>query len=179
MRFKFIAFKLKKLKKLKSIWKIEKKIKINGSSDDLWEIISKPNNLELIHPFCKSNKIIKWEDDKHEDILVYHNGLTFIRKFLTWEEKKGYSLLIGEEDKEQSYVIWGITEEKDSVYLSIKVYPYFLRGTSKILSFFAYKLFISPMLKSYLKSVIQGINFFLNTEKPVPKNYFGKHLWFS
>ena len=179
MHFKFIAFKLKKLKKLKSIWKIEKKIKINGSSDDLWEIISKPNNLELIHPFCKSNKIVKWEDDKHEDILVYHNGLTFIRKFLTWEEKKGYSLLIGEEDKEQSYVIWEITEEKDSVYLSIKVYPYFLRGTSKILSFFPYKLFVSPMLKSYLKSVIQGINFYLNTGKPVPKNYFGKHKWFS
>ena len=77
------------MKKLKSIWKIEEKLKINGSVDDLWDIISRPKNLELIHPFCKSNQIVNWEDGKYEDILVYHNGLTFIRKFLNWEEKKG------------------------------------------------------------------------------------------
>ena len=86
---------------------------------------------------------------------------------------------IGEKGKEQSYVVWEISTKKESVYLKITVYPYFLQNVPKIISYFPYKLIVTPALKSYLKSVIGGINHHLKTKKTVPKNYFGKHKWFS
>ena len=33
--------------------------------------------------------------------------------------------------------------------------------------------------KKYLKSVIAGIDYYLKNRKTVPRNYFGKHKWFS
>ena len=153
--------------------------KINSSLDSLWDLISAPSNLELFHPFCKSNKTIKWPGKNSIDELIYLNGLTFIRKFKSWDEKRGYSLLIGEKDKDQSYVVWGITEKDKSIYLKITVYPYFLQNMPKIISFFPYKFVVIPALESYLKSVIGGINHYLKTGKIVPKNYFGGHKWFS
>ena len=153
--------------------------KINSSLSSLWDLISSPSNLELFHPFCKSNKIVNWPGEHSIDELIYLNGLTFIRKFKTWDKKKGYSLLIGERDKEQSYVVWEITKKNESIYLKITVYPYFLQNMPKIISFFPYKFIVIPALESYLKSVIGGINYYLKTKKIVPKNYFGKHKWFS
>ena len=70
--------------------------KINSSLESLWELISSPSNLELFHPFCSSNKTIKWPGENSIDELIYLNGLTYIRKFTNWEEKKGYCLFIGE-----------------------------------------------------------------------------------
>ena len=87
--------------------------KINSSLSSLWDLISSPSNLELFHPFCKSNKIVNWPGEHSIDELIYLNGLTFIRKFKTWDKKKGYSLLIGERDKEQSYVVWEITKNNE------------------------------------------------------------------
>ena len=153
--------------------------KINSSLDSLWDLISSPSNLELFHPFCKSNKIVNWPGEHSIDELIYLNGLTFIRKFKTWDKKKGYSLLIGEKDKEQSYVVWEITKKSESIYLKITVYPYFLQNMPKIISFFPYKFIVIHALESYLKSVIGGINYYLKTKKIVPKNYFGEHKWFS
>ena len=49
----------------------------------------------------------------------------------------------------------------------------------KIMSFLPYLIYIKPMLKSYLNSVLMGINWYLKTKKPVSKNQFGKHKWFS
>ena len=37
------------------------------SANELWKIISKPSNLELYHPFCKSNTPIEWNDKNHAD----------------------------------------------------------------------------------------------------------------
>ena len=38
---------------------------------------------------------------------------------------------------------------------------------------------IKPNLEKYLESVIGGINYYLRTNKIVPKNNFGEHNWFS
>ena len=70
---------------------------IEASRDELWNFISSPEYLNYCHPFCKKNTIIKWEKGNHSDILEYLNGLVYIRNFYKWEEKKGYSLLIGAE----------------------------------------------------------------------------------
>lgn len=170
---------MRDLKNINGKWKVHHKEKINFSIDELWDLISSPSNLECFHPFCKSNKIIKWPGEKSTDELIYLNGLRYIRKFKTWNEKKGYSLLIGEENKKQSYVVWEITKKQELVFLKITVYPYFLENFPKIISYLPYKLIVIPALESYLKSVIGGINHYLKTKKKVPKNYFGEHKWFS
>ncbi len=170
---------MRDLNNIKDKWKVYYEEKINSSLDSLWELISSPSNLELFHPFCKSNKVIIWPGEKSIDELVYLNGLTYKREFYSWEKLKGYSLFIGEKGKEQSYVVWEIFDKNGSNYLKITVYPYFLRNMPKLISYLPYKFIVIPALESYLKSVIGGINYYLNTKKRVPKNYFGEHKWFS
>ncbi|MFL2619692.1 MAG: hypothetical protein ACJ0O0_00645 [Flavobacteriaceae bacterium] len=165
--------------KLKNIWKIEYEEKISASVEKLWELISSPSNLELFHPFCKTNKVITWPGKNSVDELIYLNNLKYIRSFISWEEFKGYSLLIGEENNKQSYVIWEISKKKGLVFLKITIYPYFLRNIPKAISYFPYKLFIIPKMSSYLKSVIGGINYYIERKKKTPKEYFGSHKWFS
>ncbi len=38
------------------LWNIKGEINLATNPDKLWKILSAPNNLELFHPFCKSNK---------------------------------------------------------------------------------------------------------------------------
>ena len=80
----------------------------NTDRSTLWALVSTPNNLNDCHPFCQSNKVVKWGDGEYSDILVYLNGRTYLRRFQSWSEGSGYSLLIGEEDGPQSYVVWHI-----------------------------------------------------------------------
>ena len=68
---------------------------INFNVDHLWELISSPGYLEKCHPFCKTNNVIDWDDKKHMDKIVYVNGIEYIRDFIDWNPKKGYSLIIG------------------------------------------------------------------------------------
>ena len=164
---------------LKKNWNAQYRKKMGGSKEDVWRVISMQNNLNYVHPFCKKNEIISWDGEKSKDILVYLNGLTFIREFLTWEENSGYSLIIGEKNKQKSYVEWKIDSIDDDTYLTITVYPYFIKNLPKFITFFPYHLLVIPKLNSYLKSVINGIDYYIKTKKPIPKNYFGKHDWFS
>ena len=164
---------------LKKNWSAQYRKKMGGSKEDVWKVISMQNNLNYVHPFCKKNEIILWDGEKSKDILVYLNDLTFIREFLSWEENRGYSLIIGEKNKQKSYVEWKIDTIDDDTYLTITVYPYFIKNLPRFITFLPYYLFVIPKLKSYLKSVINGIDYYIKTKKPIPKNYFGKHSWFS
>ena len=170
---------MRDLKKIKNKWKAQFELKIDATTNQIWELISSPSNLELYHPFCKSNKVIIWPGKKSIDELVYLNGLTYKREFYSWEKLRGYSLFIGEKEKEQSYVVWEIFDKNESNYLKITVYPYFLRNMPKLISYLPYKFIVIPALESYLKSVIGGINYYLTTKTKTPKNYFGHHKWFS
>ena len=145
----------------------------------LWETISSPNYLNNVHPYCEKNSVIYWENDRHEDRLVYLNGLTYERKFTEWKTDEGYDLWIGNDNKKQSFVEWRIKEEGNGVRLSITVYPFLLSTWPKALSFLPYFLYINIKLKSYLYSVLSGIEWFIDKKTPVPKNKFGKHSWFS
>ena len=41
-------------------------------------------------------------------------------------------------------------------------------------------VFVRPQLKRYLCFVVGGLRWHVdNNEKPVSKNHFGKHVWFS
>ena len=149
------------------------------SKEVLWKTISSPNYLNDTHPYCDNNSVIHWEKDLHEDELVYLNGLTYRRKFSDWKPGEGYDLWIGNSNKKQSFVEWRIKEEENGVQLSITVYPFLLSTWPKVFSFLPYFLYINIKLKSYLNSVLSGIEWFIEENTPVPRNKFGKHSWFS
>ena len=163
----------------KKSWSIKLTKRINSSKEEIWNLISSPNNLELFHPFCKSNKIIKWPGEGSSDELIYLNDFKLIRNFIEWRENEGYKLLIGRKNGKKSLVIWEIFEENSSVNLSIEVYPHFLREKSKIFSFIPHHFIVKPNLKKYLNSVLSGLDWYLVNKKNIPENYFGKHKWFS
>ena len=149
------------------------------SVENLWEVVSSPNYLNNVHPFCKENSIISWNNDHHEDKILYLNDKTYIRKFVSWRALKGYDLWIGDNNKEQSFVEWRLEKAGSRSKLTITVYPFLLSTWPKIFSFLPYFLYIDIKLKSYLFSVLSGIDWYIKENTPVPKNQFGKHSWFS
>ena len=163
----------------KKSWSVGFKMKIDSNVDDLWNIITKPGHLEMVHPFCKENYPIVWDKENSKDVLVYTNGVKLIREFKSWNKKQGYSLEIGTENGRKSLVEWKITRENQKTYLSIKVYSFYMRDRSLIISFLPHFISIYPNLRKYLKSVIGGIKYYLKNKKRVPRNYLGSHRWFS
>ena len=149
------------------------------SVENLWKVVSSPNYLNNVHPFCKENSIIKWNNDHHEDKILYLNDKTYIRKFVSWRALKGYDLWIGDNNKDQSFVEWRLEKVGSRSKLTITVYPFLLSTWPRILSFLPYFLYINIKLKSYLFSVLSGIDWYIKENTPVPKNQFGKHSWFS
>jgi len=149
------------------------------SVEKIWELISKPGNLNSSHPYCKTNEIISWDEENHSDRLVYLNGRNYIRNFQTWEEGKGYTLLIGKENGAQSFVRWEIEEQGNGSKLTITVYPFILAKLPKILAYIPHILWVKPRLGNYLKSVLSGFKYYSETGESVPRNHFGKHPWFS
>jgi hypothetical protein len=120
-----------------------------------------------------------WDGETHRDRLVYLNGRTYVRVFQTWNPGKGYTLLIGEEDGPQSYVVWTIQATETGSSLTITVHPYLLANWPKLLSFLPYRLWIVPKMRRYLRSVTAGFAHVATTGEPVPRNHFGRHSWFS
>jgi len=149
------------------------------SVENLWEIVSSPNYLNNVHPFCKENSLIQWDSDHHEDKIIYLNERTYIRRFVSWRNLEGYDLWIGDSNKNQSFVEWRLEKVGTGSKLTITVYPFLLSSWPKVFSFFPYFLYINIKLKSYLFSVLSGIKWYVKKKSPVPKNQFGRHSWFS
>ncbi len=157
---------------------VSNSIDLDFDRQTVWKIISKPENLNYVHPFCKSNTVVNWDKNKHEDILEYLNGVILYREFYKWDEGNGYELNIGRKNGRKSKVIWEITGEKKSK-LKITVYPHVFSNRSRIIYFIIHALIINPGLKKYLSSVLRGYKWYLENKQPVPRNQFGKHKWFS
>jgi len=158
---------------------IKREKKLDHSVEDVWNLISTPSYLELVHPFCKSNTTESWFGVGSKDTLVYLNDLTFIREITAWDEMKGYELTIGRENGRKSKVAWKIYSENNQTMLSIEISTHGLKYWPGLFYLFPYLFIINPKLKNYLNSVLGGIDYYLNEKTPVPKNYFGSHRWFS
>ena len=153
---------------------------IDSNLDTVWRSISKPGHLEQVHPFCRENILLDSKDGKIlRDKLIYLNGLEYIREFKSWNINKGYDLLIGKKNGQQSRVKWRLSKKKNGIKLSINIYPY----TSKKINSFIYPVImvfiIRPKLKKYLFSVLNGIKWNVEQKRPVVQNQFGMHSWFS
>ena len=160
-------------------WKISASQEVPITSNRLWKIISSPSNLENFHPFCKKNPTLNWPGEKSVDEVHYYNGLILQRKIKKWIEKKGYDLEIGKVNGRKSTVIWRVIDKDNKVSLSINIYPWAYNENKKIISFLFFFLFIKPQLQKYINSVMKGLKYFTETDKPVTKNQFGSHRLFS
>ncbi|MGB5895076.1 MAG: hypothetical protein WBG58_12945 [Ignavibacteriaceae bacterium] len=159
---------------------VSKSIIINAPPNKVWDVISKPGILELCHPFCKSNPVENWAGKKSIDFVVYNNGLRYQRIFTDWIDGTGYDLLIGRRNGKKSKVIWRIKENNSSSSeLKITVFPYYISKYPRIVMPVINLLVIGPQLRKYLSSVLKGFNYYIMEGKPVQKNQFGTHKWFS
>ena len=149
------------------------------SLENLWEIVSSPNYLNNVHPFCRENTTISWNNNHHEDKIIYLNERTYTRKFVSWRDLEGYDLWIGENNEDRSFVEWRLEKVGSGSKLTITVYPFLLSSWPKVLSFLPYFLYINIKLKSYLFSVLSGIEWYVKEKTAVPNNQFGRHSWFS
>ena len=153
---------------------------IKTDSQRVWNVISKQGNLELCHPFCASNPVEKWAGDKSIDYVNYYNGVMYQRIFTNWIDGQGYDLLIGRKNGEKSKVIWRINQlDNKSCELKITIYPHDIIKYSNIIKSLINSLYVRPMLRKYLSSVLKGFQFYIIQGKPVQKNQFGTHKWFS
>jgi hypothetical protein len=66
-----------------------------------------------------------------------------------------------------------------SCELIIAIYPHDIIKYPDFVKSFIYSLYVRPMLRKYLSSVLKGFQFYIIQGKPVQKNQFGTHNWFS
>ena len=162
-------------------WPVSVSRGMQAQPQQIWSAITKPGNLNDCHPFCEDNSVCEWPGVGSKDVIHYYSGWVMQREFVSWIDGVGYDLLIGKTgDEKKSYVSWRITEEqKDTGKLTITIYPYSLQHVPAIIRWAPYKTVIQPALHSYLESVLKGFEWFITTGKPVSKDQFGSHSWFS
>ena len=77
-------------------------------------------------------------------------------------------------------VSWRIAAvDEESCTLEITVYPMALQRLPLPVRWFAHWLRMKPYLRSYLRSVVMGFDWYITRQERVPRNAFGKHPWFS
>lgn len=161
-------------------YSVKKFIKLKYSDTKIWKVISSPSNLELFHPFCKTNEVINWENSsRRKDKLIYLNGLTYFRDFYHWEENNGYKLYIGTKDGKKSDVEWKIIHNGSHSFLSIEVFSYMSNKYSLTVNYLLFFTIVKPNLKNYLLHVLNGLAWYMDHMEPVKENQFGKHKWYS
>lgn len=159
---------------------VSKSITINVHHSKVWKIISKPNSLELYHPFCESNPVEYWPGKNSIDYIHYYNEHQYRRFFTDWIDGVGYDLLIGKKDGRKSKVVWRINKlENASSELKITIYPHDINNYPNFVKPLIFLFYIKPMLRKYLSSVLNGFQMYVMHGKPVQKNQFGRHRWFS
>jgi hypothetical protein len=154
-------------------------IKLNTEIKKVWKLFLKPSHLELFHPFCKSNKIISWNEQNKIDELTYLSGLVYERTIYSWEKNKGFKLYIGKKKGKKSKVEWKLKSINKMTILTIKVNPYISDKFSLTIYNILLRYYIIPSLNRYLDSVTKGIKFYLENGKIIEHNQFGSHKWFS
>ena len=155
---------------------VQSQLEINKQSNIVLNLIKSQNNLEKFHPFCKKNIVIKWDGKNSEDIVIYHSKKKYIRKFYEWNEN-GYKLEIFE-DRKLADITWIVNEFNSKSIIKIKAKLY-LPYKYKLINTIIFNIYVKYVLKSYLNSVVKGLKYYLETNKTVSNNQFGKHKWYS
>ncbi len=161
-------------------WPVSVGRSIPAPAPIVWAAISRPQKLELCHPFCAANPIHVWPGPESHDEVHYLSGWVYERQFRKWFEGVGYDLDIGRSGGGKSLVSWRIVPIDDhSSTLRIAVCPHALQNLPVGIRWFPYAMWLRPLLRKYLDSVVRGFEWYIVRHEAVPKNAFGTHPWFS
>lgn len=161
-------------------WPVSARRVIAAPPFKVWEVISSPGTLPLYHPFCEKNPVVEWSAEGAHDEVHYFNGRVLERRVTAWHDDVGYDLVIGRPGGKTSAVTWRVAPTRDGKStVTISVYPHTLQHLSVIVRWLPHLMRLRPGLRSYLKSVLKGLDWFITRGKPVRRNQFGAHRWFS
>lgn len=161
-------------------WPISASKTIKAPAQDVWATISTHGNLANCHPFVAKSSVEIWPGVGAKDTAHYYSGWVIHREITNWLEGVGYDLIVLKQGGGKTFVSWRITEEtQDLSTLNITLYPDTLANIPITIRWIPHFLFLRPMLKNYLESVVKGFEWFITTGTPVTKNQFGSHPWFS
>lgn len=164
-------------------WGVKATIPINASRERVWNCIGTPGYLEMAHPFCKANPVAKWPGVGSKDTILYHGAFRMVRDFFLWNEPIGYALnidLVDDDRPPLAKVYWNIEDvnEKESE-LSVCVELHLINATRGVEWTYYRTRGQFTSMENYLGHLIRGIKYHTETGKPVQKNQFGYHRWFS
>ena len=160
-------------------WPVSVSQKIKASPQDIWLPMADAGNLNACHPFCEKNLVLKWPGVGSKDVIHYYSGWVMQREFVNWIDGVGYDLYIGREGGRKSFVSWRITNDQQGAKLRITIFPHTLQKIPSIIRWIPHFVVLHPGLHSYLESVLKGFEWYITTGKPVSKDQFGTHKWFS
>ena len=97
---------------------------IIAQQDEVWNVISAPGHLELVHPFCERNVVFEWPGESASDQICYRRGWVYVRHFISWIDGVGYDLEIGAVNEPTSRVSWRLEQRSDGITdLTISLWP--------------------------------------------------------
>lgn len=161
-------------------WPIAAEQVIAAPAHAVWNVVSKPANLEQCHPFCAQNPVQRWSGADSRDEVHYLSGWVYERRFRRWLDGVGYDLEIFRRDDALASVSWRISPiDGQTCKLRITIYPYMLQKYPVLIRWLPHFLFLRPRLTVYLSSVVKGFEWYITGGEPVPRDQFGRHPWFS
>ena len=172
-----------KFNESKTTENVYSEINIKASESKIWKLISEPGNLNLCHPFCKSNVVEKWNGVGAIDYIEYYNGLSLKRLFTSWTPEEGYELIIGKGNQGIAKVKWEIiskNKQSSSLKISITLLPeIILYKYPKPIHNILIVIYLKPKMKNYINAVVKGFKYHIETGNKVKKNQFGYNSMFS
>ena len=161
-------------------WPVAVSRTIAAPPSKVWEVISSPGMLPLYHPFCEKNPVFDWSGADSYDEIHYFNKFVLARRFTDWYEDVGYDLEAGRKDGKTSVVSWRIQQIKERrTSITITIFPHAVQHVGVVVRWIPHLMWVRPQLKSYLGSVLKGLDWFISHGEPVRRNQFGSHRWFS
>lgn len=153
---------------------------IDAPAGKVWQLLARPGHLEQIHSFLRTDEALRWPGPGSVDRLTYDSGLVFERHFDRWYEGRGYDLsVINVTDPARpvlSRVSFRVTPEGDKrSRVDIALTPVFPDGVTDAQARVAVAG-LKRDLDVYFPSLLNGINYYLTTGKPVAQNQFGGSL---
>jgi hypothetical protein len=145
----------------------------------VWDVISTAGHLEECHPFCAANPVDAWPGVGSQDHVEYFSGRTITRRFVGWQEGAGYDIAITDANGTIANVAWQLSDEGAGSALTIAITPRMLGEVPTALRWASDRALVRPMLTRYLRAVVSGIEWRVTTGRPVRRNQFGAHRWFS
>ena len=97
-------------------------------------------------------------------------------EIIEWDEN-GYVLEIGRHNK-IAKVQWIVNGSKGNSSLRVRINPK-LPYKNRFIRWAAWNLYIKFRLQSYINNVLDGFEYYIETNDRVESNKFGKHAWFS